>query len=45
MSYKGNGCCEVTSLRKELRNKGGTFKVAKVTLIRRAVHDLPSIEG
>lgn len=45
INYKGMDVAEVTSLRKELRNKGGSFKVAKVTLIRRAVHDLPAIEG
>lgn len=45
VSYKGMDVAQVTSLRKELRDKGGTFKVAKVTLIKRAVHDLPSIQG
>jgi large subunit ribosomal protein L10 len=45
INYKGMDVAEVTTLRKELRNKGGSFKVAKVTLIRRAMHDLPAIEG
>lgn len=45
VGYKGMDVAEVTSLRKELRDSGGTFKVAKVTLIKRAIHDLPSGEG
>lgn len=42
--YKGMDVAEVTTLRKELRDKGGSFKVAKVTLIKRAMHDLPAVE-
>ncbi len=45
VGYKGLDVAQVTSLRKELRDKGGTFKVAKVSLIKRAVHGLPSVEG
>jgi len=45
VGYQGMDVAQVTSLRKELRDKGGTFKVAKVTLIKRAVHDLPASEG
>lgn len=45
VNYQGMGVAQVSSLRKELRDKGGTFKVAKVTLIKRAIHDLPFSEG
>ena len=45
VGYKGMSVAQLTALRKKLRDKGGSFKVAKVTLIKRVIHDAPTIEG
>lgn len=44
VGYKGLNVAQVLQLRKSLRQQGGSFKVAKVTLMKRVVHDIPSVE-
>jgi large subunit ribosomal protein L10 len=44
VGYKGLNVAQVLMLRKQLRHQGGSFKVAKVTLMKRVAHDMPSIE-
>lgn len=44
VGYKGLNVAQVLKLRKQLRQQGGSFKVAKVTLMRRVASDVPSIE-
>ena len=43
VGYKGLNVAQVLKLRKQLRNQGASFKVAKVTLMKRVAHDVPSI--
>lgn len=44
VGYKGLNVAQVLKLRKQLRQQGGSFKVAKVTLMKRVVKDMPAIE-
>ena len=44
VGYKGLNVAQVLNLRKKLRNQGASFKVAKVTLMKRVANDVPSIE-
>lgn len=44
VGYKGLTVAQVLRLRKELRQQGGSFKVAKVTLMKRVAHDIPAVE-
>jgi large subunit ribosomal protein L10 len=44
VGYKGLNVAQVFKLRKELRQQGGSFKVAKVTLMKRVANDIPAIE-
>lgn len=41
VEYKGLSVAELMNLRTSLRSQGGRFKVAKVTLMRRALQALP----
>jgi large subunit ribosomal protein L10 len=41
VQYKGITVAQMLDLRKKLRSKGGTFKVAKVTLMKQALNDAP----
>ena len=43
VGYKGLNVAQVLKLRKQLRSQGASFKVAKVTLMKRVAHDLPAI--
>lgn len=43
VGYKGMNVAQVLKLRKELRKQGGSFKVAKVTLMKRVASDVPSV--
>jgi large subunit ribosomal protein L10 len=45
VEYKGLDVASVMSLRHKLREKGGSFKVAKVTLMRRAIDEVPGLAG
>lgn len=45
VKYKGLDVENVMSLRQKLRKQGSTFKVAKVTLIRRAISEVPEVKG
>jgi len=45
VEYKGLDVANIMSLREKLREQGGSFKVAKVTLIRRAIDGIPELEG
>ncbi len=45
VEYKGLDVADMVSLRKKLREEGGRFKVAKITLIRRAIDEIPELEG
>lgn len=44
VGYKGLDVAQVMQLRKKLHQQGSSFKVAKVTLMRRVASDMPSIE-
>ncbi len=44
VGYKGLDVAQVLKLRKQLRDQGASLKVAKVTLMKRVAHDIPSIE-
>lgn len=44
VEYKGLNVDQVLKLRKQLRQQGASFKVAKVTLMRRVASDVPSVE-
>lgn len=44
VGYKGLNVAQVLRLRKALRQQGGSFKVAKVTLMKRVAQDVPSVE-
>lgn len=41
---KGMTVAQVGKLRRELREKGGSFKVAKLTLVRKATQNMPDIK-
>jgi large subunit ribosomal protein L10 len=45
VNYKGLNVAQVSELRSKLREKSGTFKIAKVTLVKRVADELPAIEG
>lgn len=45
VEYKGLDVASLMSLRKKLREHGGSFKVAKVTLVRRAIQEFPEFSG
>lgn len=45
VEYKGLDVASIMSLRRKLREQGGDFKVAKVTLVRRALQEIPELEG
>lgn len=45
VGYKGLDVTEMSSLRHALRAKGGACKVAKVTLIRRGINEVPAVQG
>jgi large subunit ribosomal protein L10 len=45
VEYKGLDVATVMSLRQKLREQGASFKVAKVTLMRRAIDEVPGYEG
>jgi large subunit ribosomal protein L10 len=42
VNYKGLDVAQVSELRNKLREKKGSFKVAKVTLVKRVVDEVPS---
>lgn len=44
VGYKGLNVAQLLRLRKQLRKQGGSFKVAKVTLMKRVAHEIPSVE-
>ncbi|MGB8468278.1 MAG: 50S ribosomal protein L10 [Candidatus Babeliales bacterium] len=45
VKYKGLSVAQLTALRKELRQNGGAFHVAKVTLVKRAIKEIPALNG
>lgn len=45
VGYKGMTVSQIVQLRRKLRNSGGTFKVAKVSLMKRIAHELPQAQG
>lgn len=45
VEYKGLDVEHMMSLRQMLREQGGTVKVAKVTLVRRAIEEVPELKG
>jgi large subunit ribosomal protein L10 len=44
INYKGLSVAQMADLRKKLRQHGGSLRVAKVTLIKRAVDEVPAVE-
>lgn len=44
VGYKGLTVFQMAELRKRLRKQGGSLHVAKITLIKRVVKDIPSVE-
>lgn len=45
VGYRGLTVFQITDLRKKLREQGGKLHVAKVTLIKRALDEVPEVEG
>ena len=45
VGYQGMTVAQVLNLRRQLRSKGGTFKVAKTSLMRRVASEFSDIEG
>ncbi len=45
VGYKGLTVTQMADLRNKLREHGGLLQVAKVTLIKRAVSEVPKVEG
>lgn len=45
IEYKGLSVSALQGLRRELRPHGGSFKVAKARLMKRAATDVPAIDG
>ncbi len=45
VGYKGLNVAQMADLRKKLREHGGSLYVAKVTLIKRAISEVPEVEG
>lgn len=45
IAYQGLDVSELTHLRHALREKGGSCKIAKVTLIRRGIEEVPSAKS
>jgi large subunit ribosomal protein L10 len=45
VGYRGLTVAQLTDLRKKLRENGGALHVAKVTLIKRAIDGVPTVEG
>jgi len=43
VNYKGLSVAQMADLRAKLREQGGSLRVAKVTLIKRAVGDVPGV--
>jgi large subunit ribosomal protein L10 len=44
VGYKGLDVAKVTQLRRTLHAKGGSFQVAKVSLIKRAIDEVPALQ-
>jgi len=44
VGYKGLTVAQMQALRRELHNQGGTFKVTKARLMKRAVSDIDNIQ-